>query len=526
MERIWNGWSRHTQPLPPSAFPLLEQRLGSPQLPPQATLQDVLALLPPSRLPEHPCWDCTPMTRLTFSRGQSLPDWIALKSGQPGRVPDAVAQPGNDDELRQCLNLAKEMDLDIIPYGGGTSVTGHVSPRPGQRPVLTIAMGRFNRLLRLDSENRLATFGAGISGPQLEAALNAQGYTLGHFPQSFEFSTLGGWVATRSSGQQSLGYGRIEQLFAGAVVHTLTDRWVLPPLPASAAGPNWRELLLGSEGRLGILSQVTVRVQPKPAKEQFFVSFLPDWRRAKQAVQQLVQQGVQASMFRLSHPNESEVQLMLSLFERRRAWLYRLLKLRGIQQAPVLLVWSVSSSARRPVGTIKRALNGAGAVWHSASLGRKWASKRFDAPHLRDPLWQAGYCLDTLETAIGWDQLERLRQTIEAALNNALTAQGQPVLVFSHISHVYPQGASLYVTYLFPYAGSAEQALDHWQRLKRAASEAIVAVGGTISHQHGVGQDHKPYLSAEIGQTGQQALEALSQQLDPDQRLNPGVLLP
>ncbi|MGQ9768361.1 MAG: FAD-binding oxidoreductase, partial [Anaerolineae bacterium] len=251
--RRWNGWGDDTvqYPLNEAARRFLTARLGPGTPPRDATFADVVATVPPSRLPDHPLVSADPADRLRHARGQSLPDWVALRTGRIGAFPDGVARPATGEEVRELLDYALQVGAAVIPYGGGTSVVGHVNPLPGDRPVLTVDLARLNRLLRFDGEGNLAAFGAGIVGPELEAQLRARGFTLGHFPQSFEYSTLGGWIATRSSGQQSLGYGRIERLFAGGVLEAPAGTLTLPAFPASAAGPDLRELVLGAEGRLG-----------------------------------------------------------------------------------------------------------------------------------------------------------------------------------------------------------------------------------------------------------------------------------
>ncbi|MBY5922274.1 FAD-binding oxidoreductase [Ferrimonas balearica] len=522
MERRWNGWGRPdvAPTLPETAAAMLEERLGPGKPLGEASLAQALTQVPPSRLPESSHWSLDPELRLRHSRGQSLPDWLALKSGQLGHYPDAIAQPSNDDELRALLDQAHRDNLVVIPYGGGTSVAGHINVPQSERPVVTLSLARMNRLLHLDPISQLATFGAGIAGPDLEAALNAQGFTLGHFPQSFELSTLGGWVASRSSGQQSLTYGRIEQLFAGGVLHTLTERWVLPTVPASAAGPDWRETILGSEGRLGVLSQVTVRIRPLPETERFCTSVFRNYDDALKGLRTLIQSGLPAGMLRLSHPEETRTQLALALSPDKKRWLDRYLALRDANE-PAMLVWEGGAQFR----AIRRHLNQYGAVMHSQTLGQHWHRKRFHAPYLREALWQAGYCVDTLETATDWSNIETLRRAIEQSLNNALASEDQPVLVFTHISHVYRQGASLYTTYLFPNGDNFEHSLLRWRRLKHAASAIIVEHGGTISHQHGVGRDHAPYLDTEKGPVAQAALRNLLTHFDPRAQLNPGALL-
>lgn len=236
----WNGWGEETTiyPLPASADRYLGDLVGEGLHLEDARLEQALQAVPVSALASHPLISTDPEDRLRHARGQSLPDWIALRSGQVRAFPDGVAYPSTDAEVHDLLDFAKKTGAKVIPYGGGTSVVGHINPLPGGAPVLTMDLTRLKRLLALDETSHLATFEAGVTGPEIEKQLNPRGYTLGHFPQSFEFSTLGGWVVTRSSGQQSYHYGRIETLFAGGHIETPTGAMDLPVHPASAAGPD------------------------------------------------------------------------------------------------------------------------------------------------------------------------------------------------------------------------------------------------------------------------------------------------
>ncbi len=528
--RRWNGWGDEavTYPLPPAAGPFLEAALGPGRPFRQATLAEVLASVPPSRLPAHPLVQDDPLGRLRHARGQSLPDWIALRSGRLGAFPDGVACPGDEAEVRALLDYAARTGAGLIPYGGGTSVVGHVNPLPGERPVLTVDLGRMNRLRRLDRRSQLATFGAGVRGPDLEAHLYAYGYTLGHLPQSFEYSTLGGWVATRSSGQQSLGYGRIESLFAGGRLEAPSGRLDLPPFPASAAGPDLRQVVLGSEGRLGLLTEVTVRISPLPEREEFHGLFFATLEQGQEAVREMVQAAIPLSMLRLSTPLETVLTLVLAGHERLIGALERFLYLRGVGADKALLLLGLAGragvvrNARREALAIARCYGG---VHVGRTFGRQWHKTRFRTPYLRNTLWELGYALDTLETAVPWERVATLIEAVETALRNGLGEIGERVLAFSHLSHLYPSGSSIYTTYLYRIAADPEETLRRWQVLKAAAGAAIIAQGGTISHQHGVGTDHREYLAAEKGILGMALLRDLCARLDPEGLMNPGKLL-
>lgn len=526
--RRWNGWGDDTiqYPLHDGALRFLRDRVGSGTPARDAAFADAVAVVPPSRQPEHPLISADPADRLRHARGQSLPDWVALRSGRIATFPDGVARPASGEELRTLLDFAARTGAAVIPYGGGTSVVGHITP-VGDRPALTVDLSRLNRLLRFDGEGNLATFGAGISGPELEAQLRARGFTLGHFPQSFEYSTLGGWIATRSSGQQSLGYGRIERLFAGGIVEAPAGTLALPPFPASAAGPDLRELALGSEGRLGILTEATVRITPLPEVEAFHAVFFPDWPSALAATRAIVQARLPLSLLRASTPAETETTLALAGHQRLIGLLERLLALRKVAEGKCMLLLGfagregVVKTARKEALSITADYKG---VHVGRAFGNEWHKSRFRTPYLRNTLWEHGYAIDTLETALPWEGVPGMVDAIEAALREALARFDERGHIFTHLSHLYPNGASVYTTYLFRITADPDETLARWLAMKSAASEAIVARGGTISHQHGVGLDHAAYLPAEKGALGMAALRAACAVFDPAGIMNPGKL--
>ncbi|MFL1405056.1 FAD-binding oxidoreductase [Marinobacter sp. M1N3S26] len=528
--RRWNGWGDDSiQPqLPKNGLTFLQDRIGTAARLPEALLEDVIAKVPPSRLPDHPLISKDPETRIRHARGQSLPDWLALRSGHIHTYPDGVARPGDTAQVRELLTFALDNGFHVIPYGGGTSVAGHINPMAGDTPVLTISLARMNRLLDLDTESQIATFGAGTPGPLVESQLRARGYTLGHFPQSFELSTLGGWIASRSSGQQSLRYGRIEQLFAGGTVETLCGTLEIPTLPASSAGPDIREMVLGSEGRLGIITEARVRVSPLPERESFHVMFFPSWHLAREAARRMIQARLSLSMLRLSNEKETETQLALSGHPFQISLLERYLGLRGAGSGKCMMTFGITGSRRQcrfALEEVRGFCKPFRCVYMGTGMGRKWAEKRFAMPYLRENLWQQGYAVDTLETATDWDNVDTLMTLVEDNLRQGLVEESQPVHVFSHLSHVYPQGSSIYTTYVFPVADNYGNTRARWRHLKDTTSALIVNNRGTISHQHGVGKDHAPWLPVEKGELGMAALRSLVHTFDPGGCLNPGTLL-
>ena len=530
--RRWNGWGdeRIEYPLPPEALPWLAGRIGESTPPRDATLEQILKTVPESPLPPHPLISTDAEDRLRHARGQSLPDWVALRSGRVGVFPAGVAYPESEDDLPELFRYARQSGASLIPYGGGTSVVGHITPLPNAPPALTVDLSHLDQFIELDEASQLATFGAGVRGPHLEAALRARGYTLGHYPQSFEYSTLGGWIATRSSGQQSLYYGRIEDHFAGGRVISPAGVIELQPHPASAAGPDLRQLVLGSEGRMGIISRAVIRVSPLPEEESFHAVFFPEWEAGVEAVREMVQARLPLSMLRLSNSVETETNLALAGRQRLIEMIHRGLRWLGYPHpGKCLLIFGVTGSRR----TTRRARRDAlalarehGGLYTGQYIGRHWQESRFLTPYLRNSLWKAGYAVDTLETAIPWSGVLPLAGEIIGALNAAAESAGERVHAFAHLSHLYRTGASIYVTFIFRLSGDPDRTLERWARMKRAASETIIRHGGTISHQHGIGTDHVPYLGAEKGRLGITLLRDVMRSCDPDGILNPGKLLP
>lgn len=533
--RLWNGWGNENSELLMelnSGLRNLLQALVGPATPlAEATLAQVVAKVPDSRAPAHPLITSDAEIRVRHARGQSLPDWLAMHSGDVDSFPDAVAFPESAEQVRELLCYARDNAIDVIPYGGGTSVVGHINPALSARPILTIDMSAMNTLIHLDRDSQLATFGAGTPGPEIEAQLQKEGYTLGHFPQSWELSTVGGWVASRSSGQQSLHYGRIENMFAGGSIETLAGTLEIPTIPASSAGPDIREMILGSEGRMGIITEVVVRVTPLPEQESFQVVFFPSWEIGLTAARELIQQRIALSMVRLSNPLETTSLLYMGAGEDVSGVvaLETALAEKGIGAGKVMMTFGVTGSAQHCTFAKKMALDhcaSLGGVADQAGLGDNWAHGRFRAPYLRDPLGSAGYAVDTMETAVDWSKVPQAVDNIESAIRSALADEGEQVHAYTHLSHVYGQGSSIYTTYLFRLGNSYQQALQRWEKLKSAGANQIVASGGTISHQHGVGRDHRDYLAAEKGALGLAAIHSVCQLFDPNGQMNPGKLLP
>ena len=528
--RRWNGWGDEADDTRAGATArrFLEETLGPATGPRDATLAEVVAHVPASRLASTDgLLDTDPEVRVRRARGQSFPDLVALRSGRLGAVPDAVARPASNGDVRHVLDHARSVGARLIPYGGGTSVVGGVTARPSPDPLVTVDLGALDDVVDLDEHSGLVTVGAGITGPDLAAHLGDRGLTVGHEPQSWELATAGGWVAARGSGLRSFGSGRIEQLFAGGTLEAPAGPLVMPPFPASAAGPDLRQLVLGSEGRLGILTDVVLRTSPIPEVDELEAFALPGWAPAHACALAIARARVGLSVLRVSTPAETRTLLAFADRPGQVRALGAYLRARRQPRDWALLLAGVAGRrrlARAARGEARAIIRAHGGVPVPA-IARTWSRTRFRSPYLRNALWTAGYGSDTLETATDWSRVPALVERLEAAVGGALADRGERVHVFTHLSHLYPSGSSLYLTHLFRLAADPDETLERWRAIKRAASDAILAEGATITHHHGVGTDHAPYLVAEKGPLGMAALDAIVHTFDPDGIMNPGVLL-
>ncbi len=530
--RRWNGWGDDatSMDLNEAARAMMHSLLGPGQVPLDATREALLAKIPTSRLQAaHALIQTDAASRFACAFGESYADWLRKRFGALPPVPDGVALAESTEQVRELLDLAHARNWMVIPFAGGTSVSGHLECPISERPILSIKLTRMNRLLHLDQTSQLATFGAGTPGPLVEAQLRARGYTLGHFPQSFEYSTVGGWVVTRSSGQQSLRYGRIEQLFAGGRMEAPVGTLVIPTVPAASAGPDLRELVLGSEGRFGIVTEATLRVSPLPQHESFHALFFPHWEAAEAAVRELVQSKPQLSMLRLSNGIETATNLALAGHAKAIRWLERYLSWRGCGQGKCMLMLGVTGNkpaALRCLRDARRLLSRHGGVYIGAAMGSKWAANRFKGPYLRNTLWELGYSVDTIESAVDWPRVKPMMLAMEQAARDVFAGYGERVHPFTHLSHVYAQGSSVYSQFVWATApGGFAPNFERWQKLKAAVADTIAAHGGTVSHQHGVGRDHAAHLADEKGPLGMATLAELCHHFDPNKIMNPGKLL-
>jgi len=466
-------------------------------------------------------------TRVAHAAGRGYPDLVRLRAGDLSGAPDGVLIPEFADQIPTVLAACTEHGVAVVPFGGGTSVVGGVEPlRGGHNSVVTLDLSLLDRVVHIDEVSLIATLESGLLGPAAEAALNSAGLTLGHFPQSFEYSTVGGWVATRSAGQASTGYGRIDDLVEGVRLCAPAGELVLEPVPATAAGPSLLELVVGSEGALGVITEATLRVRPVPEERVYEGWAFSSFGEGSEALRALEQRGASPDVTRLSDEQETRLSLAIAGAGASQRLGRAYLRARRRESGCLAIVGYEGSSddvahRQKRAGGLLRA---AGGVTLGRRPGRAWARGRFGGPYLRDVLLERGVMAETLETATTWSRLAELRGAVQDALRTSLEMRGTPPLVTCHISHVYPSGASLYFTFLARQEEGAE--LDQWSAAKSAASEAIVARGGTITHHHAVGRDHLPWMCDEVGELGVEVLRAVKEQLDPSGIMNPGKLVP
>ncbi len=453
--------------------------------------------------------------RLLHAGGKSTPDLLRRKQTHQD-APDAVLLPGTEDEVSAILGYCSQHRIAVVPFGGGTSVVGGLDPvRDGFDAVITLDLRRFDALHWLDEVSGEAELGAGVTGPDAERLLGEHGFSLGHFPQSFRFASIGGFAATRSSGQDSAGYGRFNDMVRGMRAVTPAGVIDLGRAPASAAGPDLRELFAGSEGVFGVITRVRLRVHPVPETSRYEAWSFPDFATGAAALRAVVQTGTGATVLRLSDEVETGINLATTHSIGEQSITGGCMGITVFEGTP-----AHAESRHRETRDLLLA-HGATSLGEEAA--KAWEHGRFDAPYLRDALLKAGALCETLETATTWSNVPALKAAVTEALTTALTASGTAALVMCHISHVYPTGASLYFTIV---AGQRGEVSEQWRAAKVAASEAIIANGGTITHHHAVGVDHRPWMTAEIGDLGVQILRAVKQTLDPAGILNPGKLIP
>ncbi len=444
------------------------------------------------------------------TRGKSTPDLLRARTGDLSDAPDAVVRPVTHDDVAAVLAWAVEHHVAVVPFGGGTSVTGGlVARREGFAGVVSLDLVRMDQLLSVDKVSMTATLQPGLRGPAAEALLAEHGLTLGHFPQSFEFASIGGFAATRSSGQSSAGFGRFDEMVVALRMATPVGELKVGSSPQNAAGPDLRQVVLGSEGTLGVITEVTVRVRPVADEKVYEGWAFESFNAGSEAIRHLVQSGLRPTVLRLSDEGETMVNLASQS------------DVGGDSVTGTLMIVGYEGEqalSRREA--ITSVLTEFGGTALGEGRGQSWVHGRFAAPYLRDSMLDAGVLVETLETATFWGNRENVYDAVKAALSGSL---GEGALVLCHISHVYETGCSLYFTVA---AKQGEDPMAQWLAAKAAASDAMIASGATITHHHAIGTDHKPWFAKEIGEVGVLLLRGMKAAADPTGILNPGVLIP
>jgi alkyldihydroxyacetonephosphate synthase len=547
----WWGWGHEaisfTHDDKPGLKPFLEDVLGidvdrpaaapasldALRIPEPAAPAPLLAALEAAVGTEHVSTD--DLDRVVHARGKSLRDLIRHRRGDLGRLPDVVVRPGSEADVAAVLHAALDADAVVIPFGGGTNISGSLEPPPHEtRPIVSVDLERMDRVLAVDETSGLADVQPGVFGPHLEAQLNARGWTMGHFPDSFAHSTLGGWIATRSSGMQSDKYGDVADLTRAVRVVTPGGILATRPVPSTSTGPSVREMVLGSEGRLGIISEATVQVHRRPEHRTILGYLFPDWPRALSAMRELSASEASPSVTRVSDAYETRfsfatrrTQTALDRLTSSALSTYLERRRRYDLQAMCLSFIGFEGS-KRHVGDqrrlVARIVRRHGGLCIGQSPGALYDQKKFDTPYIRDFLLDRGAPGDVSETAAPWSALPALYDAVMGAARGALDDLGVRGYVMCHLSHSYHAGACLYFTFAFkPSAGG--DALEEYDVVKSAIQQAFVDGGATLSHHHGVGTEHARWLGQDISEPGVAMLRALFDGVDPGANLNPGKIV-
>jgi alkyldihydroxyacetonephosphate synthase len=476
-----------------------------------------------------------PHDRVVHGRGKSLRDLILQRRGDLGRVPDAVVRPANEEQIGEILRAAVSFDAVVIPFGGGSSISGSLeAPAEETRPVISVDLARLDRVLEIDHASRLARVQAGVLGPALEEQLAAAGYTMGHLPDSFPHSTLGGWIATRSSGMQSDRYGDVADLTRGLRVVTPSGTLVIRPVPATSSGPSVREMVLGSEGRLGIITEATVQVHRLPAQRTILGYLFPSFADGLAAMRDLAARDCGVSVTRVSDAHETQFSFAMrqnpTPLDHLQSWALRtfLRHRRGFDLPRMCLSFIGYEGSPRQVAarrrTVGRIVKAHGAVCIGSGPGELYDRKKFDTPYIRDFLLDRGAAGDVAETSMPWSSLSAVYDAVSASAQQAFDQLGVRGYLMCHLSHSYHAGACLYFTFAFT-SSTGEDMVAAYDVIKSAIQQCFVDHGATLSHHHAVGTEHARWLEQDISAPGVAMLQALFAGTDPGRNLNPGKIV-
>jgi alkyldihydroxyacetonephosphate synthase len=543
----WWGWGDLGKSFPmaekPTLWPWIRGKVGlkDEKLAPPLALDQVA--IPPAQV-NHPFAQALKQElapeqlttaddeRLYRTFGKSFPNLFMARKGMIPQAPDMVVFPLGHDDVVRIIELANAHDVCVIPFGGGTNIVGGVDPRDDrERMIVSLDMRRMNRLLRLDPQSRTAVIEAGATGPGLEALLGEQGHSLGHFPDSFEYSTLGGWIATRSAGMQSDEYGKIEDMVVSVKMVTPAGTIVTRTVPASSAGPDLNRIICGSEGVLGVITEATMRVHRAPAVKDYRGFLFKSFEDGVAAAHECHERGFPPSMIRLQDSGETELAMhMKSPKKGLEAFVQKLVKAhlkRAGYTSPCIMVVGFegeeASIAATRAGALK-VLKRFGAFPLGASVGKTWSKDKFNIPYLRDYVMDYSVMCDVAETSTVWANVVPLYHATIAAVKERYNREWGAGYVGCHVSHTYETGACLYFTYAAKQIPGSE--LEQYYGYKKMVTDVFMDGGATLTHHHAVGYEHMPWMEREVSATGLTALRALKERLDPKGILNPGKLIP
>lgn len=505
----------------------LSQRFGREFTAPRAPTVETLTLRAPRTRPPDtlaPFMTSNTYDRAMHAYGRSFTDVLRAFSGSFPNPPDVVAYPRTEAEVVATLEWASDAGVVAIPFGGGSSVVGGVEPPGGDRPVVTIDLTRLDRVLEVDPVSRAARIQGGVLGPALEDQLRPHGFTLRHFPQSFEYSSLGGWIATRSGGHYATNHTHIDDFVES--IRTVTPRGIIESrrLPGSGAGPSPDRMILGSEGILGIVTEAWMRVQARPRFRASAGITFDSWQAGFEAARQVVQAKLWPANCRLLDPAEAGSAAGLQGEQA--------LLIVGFESAEVpqeALIRQAVRIAREAGGRIDdAAVLIADSPEQGDGVGRQgavgaWRNSFIRAPYGRNLTAGLGIVSDTFETAITWDRWPDFDTRVRAAVTTAMTDVAGGGSLSCRFTHVYTDGPAPYYSFQVPSRPGAE--IEMWTAIKKAASDAVIANGGTITHHHAVGRDHRPWYDRQVPPLFAAALRAAKKTLDPNGVLNPGVLI-
>jgi alkyldihydroxyacetonephosphate synthase len=476
------------------------------------------------------------LDRIVHTYGKSARDLLRVRAGDIPRVPDVVVYPGNEADVQLIVDRAVAADAVIIPYGGGSNISGSLhAPEDETRPVISLDLGRLNQVIDIDEDSGLARIQAGAQGPDLEEQLAVRGWTLGHFPDSFTHSTLGGWVATRSSGMQSDKYGDISDIARGMRVVMPGKVLEIRPLPHTSTGPSVREMVLGSEGRLGVITEVTVQVHRIPEVRLILGYLFPSWEAGLAAMQEISTSDAHPSITRVSDAKETAFSFAtrkksgrISISSLISKGMMKVLQRRGWKLDEVCLSFigyeGGKAHVARQKAIVKDIVSRHGGIVVGKGPGELYDQKKFDTPYIRDFLLDRGAIGDVSETAAPWSKLLPLYTNVLAAAEKVYAHLGVAGWIMCHLSHSYHSGACLYFTFAFKHDGV--DPLGQYEPLKNAIQQAFVDSGGTLSHHHAVGTEHAAWLEQDISAAGVHMIDGLFTAMDPGRNLNPGKIIP